>query len=89
MDRRAAVADREPASAGDSSGHAEEARLRTARFAAAEVKSAIFGMNSARLYGIEPTAYANLDDGLAKLKRAYRAAGGVRSNLRYGYVTCA
>ena len=55
--------------------------------ATGEVKSAIFGMNSARLYGIEPTAYANLDDGLAKLKREYLAADGVRSNLRYGYVT--
>jgi predicted TIM-barrel fold metal-dependent hydrolase len=55
--------------------------------ATGEVKSAIFGMNSARLYGIEPTAYADLDDGLAKLKREYLAAGGVRSNLRYGYVT--
>jgi len=55
--------------------------------ATGEAKSAIFGMNSARLYGIEPTAYANLDDGLVKLKRDYLAAGGVRSNLRYGYVT--
>ncbi|HVY05174.1 MAG TPA: amidohydrolase family protein [Burkholderiales bacterium] len=54
--------------------------------ATGEVKSAIFGMNSARLYGIEPTAYANLDDGLAKLKREYLAAGEMRSNLRYGYV---
>ncbi|HEX4986223.1 MAG TPA: amidohydrolase family protein [Burkholderiales bacterium] len=54
--------------------------------ATGEVKSAIFGMNSARLYGIEPTAYANLDDGLAKLKREYRASGGLPSNLRYGYV---
>jgi hypothetical protein len=36
---------------------------------------------------IEPTAYANLDDGLAKLNRDNLAAGGVRSNLRYGYVT--
>jgi hypothetical protein len=44
-------------------------------------------MNSAQLYGIEPTAYAHLDDGLARLKREYLAAGGVRSNLRYGYVT--
>jgi predicted TIM-barrel fold metal-dependent hydrolase len=51
------------------------------------VKSAIFGMNSARLYGIEPTAYANLDDGLARVKRDYIAAGGQRTNLRYGYVT--
>jgi uncharacterized protein len=55
--------------------------------ATGEVKSAIFGMNSARLYEIEPTAYANLDDGLAQMKRDYLAAGGVRSNLRYGYVT--
>ena len=55
--------------------------------ATAEVKSAIFGMNSARLYGIEPAAYANLDDGLARMTREYLAGGGVRSNLRYGYVT--
>ena len=43
-------------------------------------------MNSARLYGIESTAYANLDDGLAQFKRDYLAVGGVRSNLRYGYI---
>jgi predicted TIM-barrel fold metal-dependent hydrolase len=54
--------------------------------ATGEVKSAIFGMNSARLYGIEPTAYANIDDGLAKVKRDYIAGGGARSNLRYGYI---
>ncbi len=50
------------------------------------VKSAIFGENSARLYGIEPTTYASGSDRLAELKEAYRSAGGVRSNLRYGYV---
>ena len=54
--------------------------------ATGEVKSAIFGMNSARLYDIEPTAYARLDDGLVKIKRDYIAAGGARSNLRYGYI---
>jgi hypothetical protein len=51
-----------------------------------EVKSAIFGMNSARLYGIEPTAYANIDDRLAEVKRDYIGGGGARSNLRYGYI---
>ena len=49
------------------------------------VKSAILGLNSARLYGIDPKAYANLDDGIARRKREYLAAGGQRSNLRYGY----
>ncbi len=51
------------------------------------VKSAIFGENSARLYDIEPTTYASSSDRLAGLKQAYVNAGGVRSNLRYGYVT--
>ena len=50
------------------------------------VKSAIFGENSARLYGLEPRAYAAERDRLAELKREYRAAGGMPSNLRYGYV---
>jgi uncharacterized protein len=51
-----------------------------------QVKSAIFGINSARLYGIEPTSYADLEDGLTRRKREYRADGGLPSNLRYGYV---
>jgi predicted TIM-barrel fold metal-dependent hydrolase len=55
--------------------------------ATGEIKSAIFGLNSARLYDIEPTVYARLEDGLTRFKRDYLAAGGVRSNLRYGYVT--
>jgi hypothetical protein len=50
------------------------------------VKSAIFGENSARLYDIEPTTYAGKHDRLSELKREYRAAGGERSNLRYGYI---
>jgi predicted TIM-barrel fold metal-dependent hydrolase len=50
------------------------------------VKSAILGENSARLYGIEPAAYAAIDDRLAAIKRDYLRAGGQRSNLRYGYV---
>ena len=55
--------------------------------AAAPVKSAIFGENSARLYGIEPTSYARANDRLAELRSAYHDAGGGPSNLRYGYVT--
>jgi hypothetical protein len=52
------------------------------------VKTAIFGGNSARLYGIEQQ-HAELmrQDGLAALKADYLATGGARSNLRYGYVT--
>ena len=50
------------------------------------VKSAIFGDNSARLYGIEPTTYAGRNDRLVQLKRDYLRSGGQRSNLRYGYV---
>jgi len=50
------------------------------------VKSAIFGENSARLYGLEPRAFAADKDRLAAIKSDYRAAGGLPSNLRYGYV---
>jgi predicted TIM-barrel fold metal-dependent hydrolase len=50
------------------------------------VKSAIFGENSARLYGLEPRAFAAGRDRLAGLKSEYRAAGGMPSNLRYGFV---
>jgi hypothetical protein len=51
------------------------------------VKNAIFGENSARLYGFEITKYAQKPDRLSALKAEYLAAGGERSNLRYGYVT--
>jgi predicted TIM-barrel fold metal-dependent hydrolase len=50
------------------------------------VKSAIFGENSARLYGLEPRAFAAEGDRLAQIKREYSSKGGMRSNLRYGYV---
>ncbi|HTT38540.1 MAG TPA: amidohydrolase family protein [Burkholderiales bacterium] len=50
------------------------------------VKSAIFGENSARLYGIEPTTYAGRNDRLVQAKQEYVRSGGERSNLRYGYV---
>ena len=54
--------------------------------ATGRVKSAIFGENSARLYGMEPTGYAGAGDRLAGLKAAYLDAGGAPSNLRYGYI---
>ncbi len=52
------------------------------------VKSGILGLNSARLYGIEPqrasAEFAN--DRYASRKAEYEAAGGERSNLAYGLV---
>ena len=56
--------------------------------AAGPVKSAIFGGNNARLYGVD-VKRAQLDcagDRFADLKRAYERDGRSPSNLRYGYV---
>ncbi len=52
------------------------------------VKTAIFGGNNARLYGIEPrqAALALEQDRFAAVKLEYEAHGAARSNLRYGYV---
>jgi uncharacterized protein len=52
------------------------------------VKRAIFGGNSARLYGLRPrTAQHGITtDKIALLKEEYLAAGGARTNARYGYV---
>ncbi len=52
------------------------------------VKSAIFGNNNAKLYGIEPRkAHLELSkDRFAALKAEYDKAGAEPSNLRYGYV---
>ena len=51
------------------------------------IKTAIFGANSARLYGLDPQ-HAELvnKDRFAAVKTEYLANGGGRSNLRYGYV---
>ena len=52
------------------------------------LKTAIFGDNNAKLYGIAPKR-AMLDlagDRFAALKDAYERAGPEPSNLRYGYV---
>jgi predicted TIM-barrel fold metal-dependent hydrolase len=51
------------------------------------VKTAIFGDNNARLYGITDTErQAWREDRLQQLKAAHRQSGGLPSNLRYGYV---
>ncbi len=50
------------------------------------VKTAIFGDNNARLYNYERHASLGVDDRFTILKAEYDAAGGDRSNLRYGYV---
>jgi uncharacterized protein len=52
------------------------------------VKTAIFGTNSARLYriGVKAAQGAVTRDKIAAIKAEYLAMGGMRSNLRYGYV---
>jgi uncharacterized protein len=50
------------------------------------VKSAIFGHNSARLFGLEGLYAAGLDDRIHQLKEIYAANGGERSNQVYGYL---
>jgi uncharacterized protein len=49
------------------------------------IKSAILGETNARLYKYERRA-ALATDRIAKLRAEYEAAGGARSNLRYGFV---
>lgn len=53
------------------------------------VKTAIFGGNNARIYGVEPvTASAELaSDRFAALRREYVAIGPTPSNRRYGFVS--
>jgi predicted TIM-barrel fold metal-dependent hydrolase len=50
------------------------------------VKSAIFGDNNARLYGVRPAHRAALPgDSLAHYKALYEQHGSERTNLAYGY----
>jgi predicted TIM-barrel fold metal-dependent hydrolase len=50
------------------------------------VKTAIFGDNSARLYGFNKHAWLEQPDRLAQVKGAYRSRGAEPTNLRYGYI---
>lgn len=54
-----------------------------------EVKRKIFGLNSARVYGVDPEAHRNPlpGDYVDRLKRLSADAGfAERSNLQYGWV---
>src|SRR5687767_10028772 len=53
-----------------------------------EVKRKIFGLSSAKIYGIDPAAKLNAlpQDALTKLKEAYKQAGATPSNTQYGWV---
>jgi hypothetical protein len=52
------------------------------------VKSAVFGLNAARLYRLNLRADLGRfgADTMAAIKAEYAAAGGQRSNAAYGYV---
>jgi hypothetical protein len=52
------------------------------------VKAGIFGGNAARLYGLAAAAATGgiPADAIESMRAEYRAAGGERSNRRYGYV---
>jgi predicted TIM-barrel fold metal-dependent hydrolase len=54
----------------------------------AKVKDKIFGLNSARVYGIDVKAKMNAipSDYVSKLKAKYRAEGGGPSNTQYGWI---
>jgi len=54
-----------------------------------DVKAKIFGLNAAKVYGVDPKAKRNPVPGdyLDKLKKQYKAAGGpFPSNTQYGWV---
>jgi predicted TIM-barrel fold metal-dependent hydrolase len=50
------------------------------------VKNAIFGGNTARLYGHQQHIESHLSDHLSEAKAAYLQHGATPSNMRYGYV---
>jgi hypothetical protein len=51
------------------------------------VKSAILGLNNARLYGVSQKMMSQvLTDRLARCKETYDREGGDRTNLAYGYI---
>jgi hypothetical protein len=53
-----------------------------------EDKAKIFGLNAARIYGIDVKAKRSAlpGDALSKLKAAYLEGGGLRDNAAYGWV---
>ena len=53
-----------------------------------EDKAKIFGLNAAKIYGVDVAAQrkASPTDALSKLKQAYLNHGGQRENAAYGWV---
>jgi len=53
-----------------------------------EVKAKIFGLNSAKVYGIDVKAKLKAipKDYVTRLKKDYQALGGMRSNRQYGWI---
>ena len=53
-----------------------------------EVKRLIFGLNAARVYGIDPQAVRGPvpKDYIDRLKKLYQQAGAMPSNTQYGWV---
>jgi uncharacterized protein len=53
-----------------------------------EDKAKIFGLNAAKIYGIDPAAHRNAlpKDALSKLKTTYLERGGQRDNAAHGWV---
>lgn len=53
------------------------------------VKNAIFGYNTARLFGLDLRADVEpmMNDGIQKLKTDFALLDGIRDNVRYGYVS--
>jgi len=53
-----------------------------------EDKAKIFGLNAAKLYGVDVQAQRNAlpKDSLSRLKMAYLDQGGMRENAAYGWV---
>ena len=53
-----------------------------------EDKAKIFGLNAARIYGVDVTAKRNAlpNDAFTKFKTSYLQGGGQRDNAAYGWV---
>ena len=86
--RLAAVADRGHAPARDPGGHAQEAQVRGAGRGRRPGQDRDLRGNASKLYNLNVKAAlgAITNDKIAAIRAEYVAAGGERSNARYGYV---
>ena len=53
-----------------------------------DVKRKIFGLNAARIYGVDPKAVRNPmpPDYIDRLRKKYKEVGAMPSNTQYGWV---